>query len=150
MIQLINQSFLYFLGIMEPVKSEYNKRLILLSVIQLSGGHCNSLSQTILCPTLLVNPTFRQFAFYALCQLEHCKSTGAKAAHKLLLKLTQGEIRSKVDVYVTLLLTWVVYALIWWSPAWNFCRQVSTTFAAIATSALLSAGGRQSSHWRQF
>ena len=31
---------MYCLGIIEPVIPDYNKRLILLSVIQLSGGHC--------------------------------------------------------------------------------------------------------------
>ena len=32
---------MYYLGIMGPVISDYNKRLILLSVIQISGGHCS-------------------------------------------------------------------------------------------------------------
>ena len=38
MIQL-NDIFMYCLGMMGPAISDYNKRLILLSVIQLSGRH---------------------------------------------------------------------------------------------------------------
>ena len=37
--------FVYCLGILGPAKSDYNMRLILLSVIQLSGGHCISKQQ---------------------------------------------------------------------------------------------------------
>ncbi len=33
--------FVYCLGIDEPAISDYNKRMILLYVIQLSGGHCS-------------------------------------------------------------------------------------------------------------
>ena len=38
---------MYCLGIMGTVISDYNKRLILLSVIQLSGGHCITICCTV-------------------------------------------------------------------------------------------------------
>ena len=47
MIQLTHVLyFVYCLGIMGPTISDYNKRVILLSVIQLSGGHFNWLFLT--------------------------------------------------------------------------------------------------------
>ena len=40
MLMLLDcKNVVYFLGIMGPAISDYYKRLILLSVIQLSGGH---------------------------------------------------------------------------------------------------------------
>ena len=42
MIQLTDV-FVYSLGIMGSLISDYNKRLILLPVIQLRGGHCTLL-----------------------------------------------------------------------------------------------------------
>ena len=43
MIQLTDVFCVLFRYTMGPVVSDYNKRLILLSAIQLSGGHCKSI-----------------------------------------------------------------------------------------------------------
>ncbi len=48
MIQLTDVFCELFRCEMGPVISDYNTRLILLSVIQLSGGHCNLISCKIL------------------------------------------------------------------------------------------------------